>query len=465
MDNRGAALHIAPAVLAALTRRGVLRAAAPLMVANLSTPIVGLVDTAVVGRTGGAEDLAAVALGALIFNFLYWAVGFLRMGTTGLTAQAAGSGDEREVAALLLRGCALGAGFGLVFVAVQVPVRELAFAALSGAPAVEATGRAYFDARIWGAPAALVGFTMYGWLIALGQTKKALALQVVLNLLNVALDVAFVYGLGLGAPGVAAAAAVSQWLTLGVGALVVKAALEARGETWPGLRAALAPAAVRRMLFVNVDIFLRSLALLAGIAWFNEASAREGTTVLAANAILLQVISATAYFLDAFAHVTEAEVGRAVGAASVARLRQSILRTTELAAVCALACGALIWLGGPWGVAAMTTDPATRAVALAHLGYCALVPILGFPSWQIDGVMLGATRGPLMRNAMAVALGLYLALDAVLRPAYGSDGLWIAFLAYYVFRFLTLLAGYPALERSVRVGADPASSPEARLER
>ena len=433
-----------------LTRRAALRRAAPLMVANLSTPVVGLVDTAVIGRTGSAEELAAVALGALIFSILYWLLGFLRMGTTGLTAQAAGAGDEAAVWALLLRGVALAAGFGLLFVALQWPIRELAFGALSGSADVEAVGRAYFDARIWGAPAALMGFVAYGWLIALGRTRQALYLQLSLNIFNVGLDLYFVYGLDLGAPGVAAAAAWAQWLNLILVAWWVARTARSRGAPRVAAADVLTAKALRAVLVVNVDIFLRTASLLLGIAWFNEVSLRQGTVVLAANAILLQIITATSYFLDAFAHITEAEAGRAMGARSVKMLRQSLARTSEWAFIFGLLCGLLIWFGGPLAVHGLTTDPETRRIATEYLGYCALVPLIGWPSWQMDGVMLGATRGPLMRNAMAVALLGYLAMDAVLRPRFGIEGIWAAFLGYYVLRFVTLAVGYPSLERELR---------------
>lgn len=433
-----------------LTRKAALRRAAPLMLANLSTPVVGLVDTAVIGRTGTTEDLAAVALGALIFNILYWLVGFLRMGTTGLTAQAAGAGDEAEVSALLWRGVALGAGFGLLFLALKWPIRELAFGALSGTEAVESVGRAYFDARIWGAPAAMMGFVAYGWLIALGRMRQALFLQLSLNLFNVLLDLQFVYGLNAGAPGVAAAAALAQWLNLIPATWWVLRTVRSRSGPHVSVAEVFAPGALRALLVVNVDIFLRTASLLLGIAWFNEVSLRQGTVVLAANAILLQIITTTSYFLDAFAHITEAETGRAIGARSVAMLRQSLMRTSEWAAFFGLLCALLIWFVGPVAVQGLTTDPETRRVATGFLGYCGLVPLIGWPSWQMDGVMLGATRGPLMRNAMAIALLLYLGLDALLRPRFGSDGIWIAFLAYYVFRFFTLAAGYPALERDLQ---------------
>ena len=193
----------------ALTRRALLVRAVPIMGANIATPLVGLADLAVIGNTGDAAAIAAVALGTLVFNAFYWSLGFLRMGATALAAQADGGATPGESAAVLWRGLAVGAGLGLVMVILQVPLREAAFAAFSGADDVEAAGRAYVDARIWGAPAALAGFALYGWLIGLGLTGRALILQIALNLANIALSLWFVLGLDMGVAGVGWASALA----------------------------------------------------------------------------------------------------------------------------------------------------------------------------------------------------------------------------------------------------------------
>ncbi|MGJ3230957.1 MAG: MATE family efflux transporter [Oceanicaulis sp.] len=429
----------------ALTRAALFKRAAPIMGANIATPVVGLVDLAVIGNTGSAEAIAAVALGSLGLTSLYWLLGFLRMGTTALTAQADGSGERGETAAVLWRAAGTGAGLGFVLLALQFAVAPLILLAFSGGPAVEAEARAYIDARLWGAPAALAGFALYGWLIGLGLTGRALALQIVLNLANAALSLWFVLALDLGVAGVGLASGLAQWIQLAAGAALIAGVLRARARP---SRAQLADRGrLIRLFAVNRDIFLRTLALLAGFYWFNEASLREGADVLAGAAILLQFISVTAFFLDAFAHVAEAETGRAAGARDWARLKRAFRLTSELAAVCAIALGLGFLVFGELFIAAMTDDPAARAAAEAAIVWCALVPIIGWPSWQLDGLMIGATRGPLMRNAMIAALAIYLALDFILRPAFGVTGLWIAFLLYYVARAGTLLVGWPGLKR------------------
>ncbi|MCC5995377.1 MAG: MATE family efflux transporter [Oceanicaulis sp.] len=430
-----------------LTRRAVLSRAAPIMGANVAAPLVGLVDLAVIGHSGQTAAIAAVALGTLVFNMLYWSLGFLRMGATALAAQADGADRPGAVRAVLYRALILGGGFGVIFIAAQWPLREAALALFSAGPDVAADTRAYIDARIWGAPAALAGFAVYGWLIGLGLTGRALILQIALNLANAALSVWFVFGLDWGVAGVAGASALAQWLHLGLAAVVIAGVLRARGRAAP--ERVFDRAGLMRLFAVNRDLFVRTLALLAGFYWFNEASLREGADVLAGNAILLQYIAISAFLLDAFAHVAEAETGRAAGARDWARLKRAFRLTSEFAFACAALMCAAFLIGGEAFVTAMTSDPAARAAALDYIVFCALVPLVGWPSWQLDGLMIGTTRGALMRNAMIAALVIYLALDLTLRPAFGATGLWLAFLGYYAARAGTLAVGLPGLKRAM----------------
>lgn len=431
-----------------LTRKSVLSQAVPIMAANIATPLVGLVDIAVIGRTGQTSDIAAVALGTLIFNALFWSLGFLRMGSTALTAQAEGKGDEAEVRSTLLRAGGLGLAFGLVFVIAQWPLRELALTVFSGGDAVEDGARAYFSARIWGAPAALAGYAVYGWLIGLSRTGMALALQFALNIANAAFSVIFVFGLDWGVAGVGAASALAQWIHLAAAGIIVLIVLRPRAKT--ALPFLFAAEPIKRLLSVNRDIFLRTIALIAGFYWFNEASLREGPAVLAGNAILLQFISVSAFFLDAFAHVTEAVAGKAAGRRNWPELMRAFRLTSEQAFLFAALLSLLLFAFGDSFIALMTTDKTAREMAGRFLPFCALVPLIGMPSWQLDGLMIGTTRGPLMRNAMIAALAIYIGLDFALRPALGGTGLWLAFLGYYLARAGTLMAGWRGLKRDFK---------------
>ncbi|MCH8488668.1 MAG: MATE family efflux transporter [Oceanicaulis sp.] len=362
-----------------LTRRAVFMRTMPIMGANVAAPLMGLVDLAVIGNTGQTGAIAAVALGTLVFNMLYWSLGFLRMGATALAAQADGAGQPGAVRAVLYRALILAGGFGLIFIAAQWPLREAALALFSAGPDVAADTRAYTDARIWGAPAALAGFAVYGWLSGLGLTGRALVLQIALNLANAALSVWFVFGLDWGVAGVAGASALAQWLHLALAAVVIAGVLRARGRAAP--ERIFDRAGLVRLFAVNRDLFVRTLALLAGFYWFNEASLREGADVLAGNAILLQYIAISAFVLDAFAHVAEAETGRAAGARDWARLKRAFRLTSELALGGALLLTLAFLVFGEAFILAMTSDPAARETALSALVFCALVPLIGAPSW------------------------------------------------------------------------------------
>lgn len=430
-----------PADRPPLTRRAVLALAWPIVLSQSATALPGVVDTAVMGRTGTATDLAAVAVAAVLFQFLYWAFGFLRMSTTGLTAQARGRGDEGEVQAQLLRGLAIALALGLAVQAASPVVKHLALQVFQASAAVEAEALAYFDARILGAPAALLGFVINGWLLGVGRTRALLAYQLVLNGSNAALDVALVAGAGWGAAGIGAGTALAEGLALIVGLWLVRADLGWRAGLWRG-------DAVRKVFAANVDILLRTLALLTAFGWFVNAGARQGDAEAAGNQVLLQFIAVSAFVLDAFAFLAEKETGEAVGAGGRPRLVRAIRYTSELA----LAFGAVFSLGflalGPSVIRVFVADPAAQAVALTHLPWCAAVPLVGVFAWQLDGVFLGATRGPTLRNAAIAATAAYIALDLSLRGS-GNAGVWTAFVAMYALRAVALAPGLPALFRHV----------------
>lgn len=440
-----------------LTKRAdVFLLAVPIIAANIASPLVGWVDTAVIGQIGDAADLAALALGTLIFNALYWSFGFLRMSATALTAQALGRDDEAALPLHLWRGMGIGFGVGVSFIVLSPLIMPLALMAFSTSPALNDLTSTYVFSRIWGAPAALAGMAVQGWLIGMGRTRMVFIIQLVLNLVNAAFSILFVRVFEGGLGGVAAASALAQ-----IAALVV-ALYGVRDYLRLDLRALWARlierAELRAYFGLNRDIFLRTLALLAGFYWFNEASLRAGTEVLAGNAILLQFITLAAMFLDAFAYLTESAVGGALGRGSRQDFLRMLYLMTEQAVGFALALSALFFLAGPEIIDFLAKDETARAAAKTYLPYCALVPLIGLASWQLDGVMIGATRGALMRNAMIAAFVLYLALDGLMRPLWGGHGLWLAFLGYYIARAGTLMLGWKGLMAQFQT---PASTPTA----
>ena len=431
-----------------LTRSHVLALAWPIVLAQAATATTGVVDTVVMGRFGSAVDLAAVSIGAVSISFVYWSFGFLRMSTTGLTAQAEGARDHVESRAVLLRAAVIGLALGVGLILLFPLIRAVALGAFQAEATVELHATGYLNARIWGAPAALIGFAINGWLIGTGRTRALLVLQIVLNGVNAALDTWFVAGLNLGPAGIGAGTAIAEWVALGVGLWMVRSQLRPVAHLFERTR-------MLALLAANRDLMIRTLALLFSFAWFINSGARAGTAELAGNEVLLQFITVAAFVLDAFAFVAEKEVGEAFGARDPVRLRRAVRLTTEFAFGFGLAFSALYLIGGRVIIEGVVADPAARAAALAFLPFCAVVPLIGMPAWQLDGIFIGTTRGRALRTAGFVAAVLYVAADLILSPRFGNTGVWTAFLLMYVFRALCLGAFWPGLLRDTAARREP----------
>ncbi len=439
-----------PASVSVPSRRQILALAWPIVLANCATPLLGLIDTAVIGHVGEAHELGAIALGALVFSFLFWAFGFLRMGTTGFTARAAGAGDTAEERAVAARGLLLALGIGCLLWLLQWPLAALAMQLFQGSDAVEEAARRYVLVRIWSAPATLAGYVVTGWLIGLGRTRDVLRIQLLLNGLNAALDVLFAGLLGWGVSGIAFGTVLAEWLALAYALRVLSRAVRARHQDDEPLlpRARLADRrALLATLSANRDLLIRTVVMLCAYAWFTNAGARFGDTVLAANHVLLQVISFSAFFLDGFAFATEGLVGRAAGAGQREVFRAAVRHSTGLAAVTAGLFALALLLAGPFVVGALTSLPEVRAQATALLPWVAAYVALSFAAFQLDGIFIGTGRVAAMRNAsLASAAGF--ALCYLLFGARSSvPALWAAFVAYVVLRALALLAAWPRLAR------------------
>ncbi|WP_417601965.1 MATE family efflux transporter [Pararhodobacter oceanensis] len=425
-----------------LTHARVLRIALPIVAANVTVPLLGLVDTAVVGQLGEAAPIGAVGLGAVILTSVYWIFGFLRMGTTGLAAQAHGAGDHGESGAILKRGLLVAAAAGALLIALQIPFTWAAFQLAPASAEVESLTAEYLAIRIWGAPAIIATYALSGWLIALERTRAVLALQVVMNGLNITLDILFVLGLGWGVAGVAGATLIAEIAGAGFGLWLCRDALRrTAARIFDALR-------LRRMASVNGDIMVRSVLLQASFTSFLFLSAGQGDTQLAANQVLLQFLTLMAFLLDGFAFAAETLVGQAVGARRIPAFRRAV----RLASIWS-ASGALIMtlgfalLGGTI-IDTLTTSPEVRSAARAFLIWAALSPLFGVASFMLDGIFIGATRTHDMRNAMVVAVAGYAAALYLFLPL-GNHGLWAAMFVLYVLRALTLGALYPRLLRSL----------------
>jgi MATE family multidrug resistance protein len=441
------------------TSRGqVLRIAWPIVLANAAVPLLGLADTAVIGRTGSAAGLGAIALGSLLFSFVYWSFGFLRMGTTGFAAQAAGAGDEPEVRATLARALGLGVLIGVALIALQAPIAFVAFRLLRGSAEVEAAARGYFAIRIWGAPATLATFALMGLFVGLGRSRPLLAVQVLLNGLNIALDVLFAGVLGWGVRGIALGTAVAEWSAVLVAAAIAVRLLRARhadSEGFCPLARIRDRARLRATLGANADIMIRTLFLILGFGWFLDQSARFGDTLLAANHVLLQLVAFAAFLLDGYAFAGESLVGTAVGAGRRDAFDAAVRRSTELSAATSVALAVVFLALGAPIVRALTDLEPVRAAAIRYLPFAACYVLMSFAAFQLDGIFIGATRTRDMRNASIVALLLFLAAWWPLARAFGNAGLWLAFVAYVVARAVTLGVRYPALRAAVAQNERP----------
>jgi MATE family multidrug resistance protein len=428
-----------------ISHRRVLKIALPIVLSNATVPILGAVDTGVVGQLGLAAPIGAVGLGAVILATLYWVFGFLRMGTSGLVAQAHGAADRPEVGALLTRALliALVAGLGLILL--QAPLIAAAFSIAPASPEVEALGRTYLSIRIWGAPATIALYAVTGWLIALERTRGVLVLQLWMNGLNIALDLWFVLGLGWGVPGVAVATLFAEWTGLALGLWLCRDAFA--GAAWRDRARVFDRARLSRMIAVNRDIMIRSVVLQLSFTAFLFLGARFGDVTLAANQVLLQFLEITAYALDGFAFAAESLVGQAVGARSAVGVRRSSILTSQWGVGGALLLGLAFWLGGPALIDIMSTSADVRGEARAYLGWAAAAPVIGIAAWMFDGIFIGATRTREMRNAMLLSTAVYVVALLVLVNAFGNHGLWAALMVLNATRGVTLWLRYPALER------------------
>lgn len=433
------------------SRRHILEQAWPIILANSAVPLLGLADTFVIGNYGNVTQLGAIALGALIFNFLYWSFGFLRMSTTGFVAQAAGAGDETEMRATLARALLIAAVLGLLMIALQWPLKLVAVNAFQASSDVENIAADYFSIRIWGAPAILSLYAIMGALIGLGRSKDLLALQLLLNGLNIILDILFAAVLGWGAQGIALGTAIAEWTTLAVAVVLMLRLLRARqkeGSIFWSWSRIFEGKKLQRTLSVNSDILIRTLLLLFAFAWFINQSAIFGDAVLGANHILLQVVSFSAFFLDGFAFVAEAFVGAALGAKNAAHLKRAIKHSTELAAFTAIVLALIILAGGSVIVATLTDIVTVRAAAETALPWAALYVLCSFAAFQLDGVFIGATRTSQMRNAAIMSTAVFL-FSCFALSAYGNHGLWAAFVIYVLARAGALLVYYPGLVNEI----------------
>jgi len=429
---------------ARITHRRVLAIAAPIVLANATVPILGAVDTGVVGQLGQAAPIGAVGIGAIIVTALYWLFGFLRMGTVGLTSQARGAGDEGEVIALLIRALLIGGGGGLALIVLQSPLIWASFQVSPASAQVEGLADGYMRIRLWSAPAAIAMYGITGWLIAQERTSAVMVLQLWMNGLNIALDLWFVMGLGWGVNGVAFATFLAEWSGLALALWFCRGVFI--GPRWRDWARVFDAPKLRNMAIVNTDLLIRSLMIEAIFVSFLFLGAGFGDATLAANQVLMQFLFITGYAMDGFAAAAEALVGQALGARQRAALRRGAWMTSFWGLVTVVVLALVFALLGGSLIDVMTTSDEVREVARVYLPYMVVAPVLGWAAWMLDGIFVGATRSGDMRNMMVVSFGIYAAAVWLLMPGYGNHGLWAALLISFVARGVSLALRYRALE-------------------
>ncbi|AXO86942.1 MATE family efflux transporter [Pseudomonas parafulva] len=419
-----------------LTHRKVWALAAPMILSNISVPLVALVDSTVVGHLPHAHQLGAVAVGATLFTFMVGLMGFLRMGSTGFAAQAAGRADGAALRQVLAQGLLLALALALVVGLLALPFSQLALHAMQPSQALGSATETFFHTRLLGLPAALASYALVGWFLGTQNARAPLAILLTTNVLNIALNLWFVLGLDWGVLGSARASVIAEWSAALLGLALTRPALRAHPGriVWSALTRWQA---WRPLLSVNRDIFLRSLALQLVFLLIAVQGARLGEATVAANALLLNGLLLTAYALDGLAHAVEALCGHAIGARERDTLRRSLVVACGWSLIVSLLFAAAFLLGGHLFIDLQTNIASVRAAAYPYLPYLALLPLVAVWSYLLDGLFIGATRAREMRNAMLVSVAIALPVAFALRGL-GNHGLWLAFLGFMGLRAVTL---------------------------
>ena len=431
-----------------ITHKRILAISIPIILSNVTIPLLGVVDTAVIGQLGKVAPIGAVGIGALIISAIYWIFGFLRMGTTGLTAQAVGKKDNQEIIALLSRTLLIGITAGLVLILINDFIFWGSFKVSPASEEVENLAYSYMKIRIYSAPAAISIFGILGWLIAQERTRMVLLLQLWMNGSNILLDFLFVIGFNWGVEGVALATVFAEVSSFFLGIFICRSAFI--GSAWRSFHLVLNKAKISKMAVVNFDILIRSMFLQAAFILFMFLSSDINDEILAINQILLQFLSISAYALDGFAFSAEALIGQAFGAKSVKSLRKVSIFATFWAFLAAIVLTLCFYFGSDFLIVLMTSSEELRENAQVYVYWVIVAPILAAPAFFLDGFFIGATRTKDMRNCMIISFGIYCLVVWLLYEPFGNQGLWAALMVMFIVRAVTLFFQYFSIERSIK---------------
>jgi len=412
------------------------------MVANLTTPLIGIVSTTAIGRLGDAALLGGVAMASVLFDCLFWMFGFQRMSTVAFTAQSLGAGQPGELRAILVRGLIVAAAIGAALILLQVPLVTILLGVMGGSEGVTRAARTYFLIRVWSAPLVFCNFVILGWLIGQARARLALGIQVILNLINVAATVVLVLAFDLGIAGAAIAAVIAEAAGLVLG--IVTAGRLTHWKLAIDVAALFDRAILMRMLSVNRDIMIRTGSLIAVWLFFAAQGARAGDVALAANSVLNNFLLVSAFFLDGFANAAQQLCGHACGARDRTGFSGAVRLVLIWGSCFSVAVAAIFALFGGSLIDIMTANGDVQRVARDYLPFVVFAPLLGVFAFSYDGIYIGATWARDMRNLMLLSLLIFLGAWFLLR-SYGNAGLWGALLVHYAARGGLEALRYPAL--------------------
>jgi MATE family multidrug resistance protein len=421
--------------------RDVWRIAAPMILSNVSVPLLGMVDTGVVGHLDSPIYLGAVAIGSMIFSFLYMGMNFLRMGTTGIAAQCYGARDNDGLRVSLGQAVIVALALAILMIIMQWPIGQLAMNLIGASPGIEANAIDYFSIRIWSAPGTLANMALIGWFIGLQNARVPLVIFLTINLTNIALDLLFVLVLDMKVDGVALASVIAEYSGLSIGLVFAAGELKRRAGHWP-ISKLVEWREYAAFFAVNGNLFIRTMALMFTIAFVTAQGARMGEVILAANAVLMNLQNLTAFGLDGFAHAAEALVGKAIGEKRRDAFIAAVQISLKWSLIFAVGFAMCYWAGGPLLISVLTDLPEIREAALRYLPWLIISPVVSVWSYLYDGVYVGATRARAMRNIMVLSAFLVFLPAWYLLQGYGNDGLWLAFLLFLASRGIGMHIGY-----------------------
>ncbi len=432
------------------SHKALLYIAIPMILSNITVPLLGLVDTAVVGHLSDAYYLGGVAVGSMVITFIFSMAGFLRMATTGVTAQAYGQGNSALQLKRLTHGVSIALILALIIIVLQGPIQWLGFVLAGGSEQVQSYGKIYFSIRIYSAPAVLTNLVLLGWMLGMQTARGPMWHLIITNTINIVLDLVFVFGLGWGVEGVAAASVISDYCGVAVGIYFVMVIVKSKGIVFDPqtLRFWHHWDELKPFLLINRDIFLRTFCLAICFAFMTFEGAKMGDNIVAANAILLNLLMLISFGLDGIAYAVEALVGKAIGRRNKEELLTSIKQATFWSMVFALGFTVLFWLGGKNIILLMSDIPLVIETAMIYLPWIIAMPFISMWCYLFDGIFIGLTRAKDMRNAMFISTFIGFFMVWWLTQQWGNHSLWLAMLSFMLLRGLTLAARLRVLLRS-----------------